>query len=149
MESFKQNPKYKKNPILEYLKKINKEGGKPHMLAFKKHYNHEDYSYNIKSFNINQNFAKAFSENLKTNTKLNSLVMVRTNLSDESLEQLIVNIPRKLQRLDISYNTQLTVKGYRSLKENFLFDEKRTITYLNFEGNMMGDESCKEVCEGI
>ena len=55
------------------MKKVSKEGDKPVMIAFKKHFNHEDYSYNLKSFYINQNFAKAFSENLKTNTKLNSL----------------------------------------------------------------------------
>lgn len=59
------------------------------MLAFKQSLKNEDYSYNLKSFYINNNFAKAFSENLKSNTKLSSLTLVRNNLTDSNFTQLL------------------------------------------------------------
>jgi len=37
------------------------------MIAFKKSKEDEDFSYNLKSFHVNMKFAKAFSENLKSN----------------------------------------------------------------------------------
>ncbi len=55
------------------------------MLAFKKsNRNDSDFGYNLKSFYINTNFAKAFSENLKSNSKLNSLILERNKLTDKS-----------------------------------------------------------------
>ncbi|CDW87404.1 UNKNOWN [Stylonychia lemnae] len=113
-----------KNPIIEYL------------------------NYNLKSFHVNLNFAKAFSENLKSNSKLTSLTLIRTNLNDQSFSCLMTNLPLKLQKLDVSGNSQLTVKSYSILKQ-FLCDNKRVISNLNFEGNLMGDECCKEICSGI
>ena len=62
---------------------------------------------------------------------------------------MIPSLPLKLQRLDVSNNTQLTTKSYAMIREVLLSDGVRSISYLNFEGNMMGDEGCKEICEGI
>jgi hypothetical protein len=50
--------------------------------------------------------------------------------------------------LDISNNPNLTLKSYVWLKE-ILSDPKRQISFLNFEGNQMGDEACREVCDGV
>ena len=55
------------------------------MLAFKKSSrdeNYQDMGYGLKSFYINSKFAKAFGENLKSNHKLNSLILVRNKLND-------------------------------------------------------------------
>lgn len=67
------------------------------MIAFKKSSRGEsDFAYNLKSFYINNSFAKAFSENLKTNNKLNSLILERNKLNDKSFSQLAFNIPTSL-----------------------------------------------------
>ncbi len=93
-----------KNPLIEYLKQVDDDKDIPHVIAFKKPQNPEDFTYNLKSFYINDNFAKAFSENLKTNQKLSSLILTRNHLSDEKFSLMIKSLPIKLQRLDVSNN---------------------------------------------
>ena len=66
------------------------------MLAFKKSLNPDNFGYNLKSFYINNEFAKAFSENLKSNVQLSSLTLVRNNLSDDKFASLLQSLPIKL-----------------------------------------------------
>lgn len=60
-----------------------------------------------------------------------------------------MNFPQNLQRLDISNNPNLTIKSYKSIGDILQESKKQKLSYLNFEGNQMGDEACKLVCEGI
>ncbi len=57
-------------------------------------------------------------------------------------------MPVTVRKLDISKNPQLSSKSYQLLSDTLL-KQKMTISHLSFEGNDMGDESCRVVCDMI
>lgn len=88
--------------MYNYLREVNKSQQMPHMLAFKNP--DDEFGYNIRSFLVSENFAKAFSENIKLQSKLNSLTLSKTHLSDTSLCEILSNLPLDLMKLEISFN---------------------------------------------
>jgi Leucine Rich repeat len=73
---------------------------------------------------------------------------MNTKLNDQTFHHLLDNFPWKLKKLDISKNPNLTIKSYRCLFKHFI-DVKANLTHLNFEGNEIGDETCRVLCEMI
>jgi hypothetical protein len=66
-EALKKSKK-SKNPMIQYLKHVNKNNLMPHMIAFKQNeLNKDDFTYTLKSFYISLDFAIAFSQSLKLN----------------------------------------------------------------------------------
>lgn len=59
-----------------------------------------------------------------------------------------MNLPDKLKKLDVSRNPGLSISSYQILGRQIL-DKYLPIVLLNFEGNEMGDESCKEICSFV
>lgn len=102
----------------------------------------------VKSYFINNDFAEAFSENLKVNKSLHSLALSNNKLSDTTFYQILDNMPPNLMRLDISQNPNLSMKSYKMLTAH-LMKVKSKISHLNFEGNEFGDEICSEICKCI
>lgn len=87
-------PDKARDPIAQYLIQTVNDNSKPARLAFKKNTkfkeNEEDNedqdkakaSIALKSYYISNKFASAFSKNLQINNNLNSLILMRTNLTD-------------------------------------------------------------------
>ena len=67
-------------------------------------------------------------------------------MNDQSFNYLLDNFPWKLKKLDISRNPTLTIKSYKALFKHFM-DTRAKITHVNMEGNEIGDEVVKELCE--
>ena len=57
---------------------------------------------------MNKGFTEAFSQNLKLNSHLKSLILRRTKLNDDTFGPIMDNFPQKIIKLDISHNTDLT-----------------------------------------
>ena len=121
MDQISQSPS--QDPMLEYLKEVDRSKIPPHQIPFKSISSPRitfEESLNqtarkglgLKSYYISDNFANAFSQNLRLNNGLTSLILCSTNLNDQSFAKLIENLPVKLKKLDISRNPNLTIKAY-------------------------------------
>lgn len=152
------DPKLAKDPVVQYLKQINKNHAKPISLPFQNRLRQDDEegmneeeadkakaSIAMKSFYITGGFSKAFSKTLQLNSQLNTLVLRRTNMSDANFQVLIPNIHDKLKKLDLSKNPSLSIKSYRFLCGT-LMDVRARLTHLNLDGNHIGDQTCGELC---
>jgi hypothetical protein len=83
---------------------------------------------------------------LKINRNLERLTLHNTKLNDQSFHHLLENFPWKLKKLDISRNSDLTLKSYKTLFKHFV-DTKAKISHINLEGNEIGDDIVKELCD--
>jgi len=105
------------------------------MYAFKKQENKsKNFTYKLKSFYINKNYANAFSQNLKSNIHLKELKLTRNQLNDDSFLKILQNLPFSIKKLDVSYNTSLTAKSYSQV-QNVLESEDYALEVLSLEGN--------------
>ena len=157
IENSSQDSVENKDPIIQYLKNAHKNKMPPHKVAFKNkvmskeeqvstEVEPDDIVYNLKAININNQFAQAFAENLKVNQHLNYLILQGNKLNDKTFIELIKSFPSQIKKLDISHNPGLTIKSYKMLysKLSTILPE---LSHLILEGNEIGDESCRIICQ--
>ena len=107
--------------MVQYLKEVNRMHYPPLTLPFKKTFKllqdggesvKDKSNLGLKSFHINENFAMAFSKNLRFNNSLYALFLKNTSLNDITFGYIVCCLPHGLKKLDLSYNPGLTPKSY-------------------------------------
>lgn len=146
-----------KDPIVSYLKEVNKNKLLPRKMPFQRPPGHEEEDLKsndsgrpantlaLKSYYLNPGYADAFAKNLKSNGSLTCLILRNTKLTDETFGKIAHNFPHHLKKLDISENPNLTLASYK-LMCHMLTERKAKLTHMSFDKNEFGDQSCQEIC---